>query len=160
CARSANSVLVSIRFLGCHGIVPRPYTGAPRVNHVLNLSVNYVLNLHRLWQHFTGPGGVENGIAQIAPTEISSLIGVWYDVDTHTGIPFFMGSSGSAAVPAGYDELYPGTMDGFKWYDNSGEFRVEVNPDRSVPEGGSFTAFYPAAGALMGGSVVRKLRKP
>jgi hypothetical protein len=113
-----------------------------------------------LWQHFTGPGGVENGIAQIAPTEISSLIGVWYDVDTHTGIPFFMGSSGSAAVPAGYDELYPGTMDGFKWYDNSGEFRVEVNPDRSVPEGGSFTAFYPAAGALMGGSVVRKLRNP
>src|SRR3569832_1901289 len=37
CALSANSVLVSIRFLGCHGISQQPYTAGQSVTYVLNL---------------------------------------------------------------------------------------------------------------------------
>ncbi len=58
-------------------------------------------------------------------------------------------------------DLYLGTMDGYGWYNNSGEFRVELgirSPNGTVPEGGSFAGVYAFALGLMGYSLAKKKR--
>ncbi|MBI1842100.1 MAG: hypothetical protein HYR88_14775 [Verrucomicrobia bacterium] len=77
--------------------------------------------------------GAANGISDLPSTPINALIGVWA-LSGGGGTSFLMGSSGSAVAPAGAVELYMGTMDGYGWANNTGEFRVDVN---GVPDAGS-----------------------
>ena len=78
--------------------------------------------------------GANNGINDLYEP-ICSLIGVW--AYPGGGTAFFMGSNGSAVVPAGATELFLGTMDGYGWANNVGEFIVEINGANSVPDAGA-----------------------
>jgi hypothetical protein len=79
---------------------------------------------------------------------INSLIGVWEG--SGVGIPFEMGASGSAVVPAGATELFLGSMDGYQWNNNLGSFQV------TIPDGGLTAGFL--GSALLGlGALRRKL---
>lgn len=103
--------------------------------------------------------GAENGIADLT-APINSLIGVWFGGGT--GTPFFMGESGSAVVPSGQTSLYLGTMDGYEWSNNTGNFQVGIlvrESGQCVPEGGSFGVMYVFAAGLMGLSVARRMRR-
>lgn len=75
--------------------------------------------------------GAANGIDDLS-APINSLIGVWM-LDDGTGVPFYMGSTGSAIAPAGASELFLGTMDGYGWANNTGAFDVDI----TVPDSGS-----------------------
>jgi hypothetical protein len=75
--------------------------------------------------------GAQNGISDLPNTPICALIGVW--AFPGGGTSFLMGSSGSAVVPLGANQLFLGTMDGFGWANNIGEFTVEVEV-ASVPD--------------------------
>lgn len=74
---------------------------------------------------------------------INSLVGIFIGSG---GADFIeMGSGGSAVVPAGADEFYMGSMDGYQWNNNSGAFNVYVT--ESAPDGGMTIG-------LLGGAIV------
>lgn len=98
--------------------------------------------------------GAENGISNIV-APLNSLIGVWYGGGI--GTTFFMGSSGSATVPAGATDLYLGTMDGYEWNNNSGSFNVTVGVC-GVPDSGSTMLLTGLAMAALAGAA-RKARR-
>jgi hypothetical protein len=96
--------------------------------------------------------GANNGIPDVF-AEACSLMGVF--TGPGFGDIFKMGSIGSVTVPAGATKFYMGTMDGFGWANNNGEFTVELT---AVPEPSTILA-----GALLllpfGASGIRQLRK-
>ncbi len=92
--------------------------------------------------------GGNNGIPDLS-APIDSLIGVW--AFPGGGIPFFMGSSGSAIAPAGTTEFFLGTMDSYGWANNTGSFTVNLTTlhvtPTSTPDAGS-------TAVLLGGSAI------
>ncbi len=86
--------------------------------------------------------GAQNGIPDIGVVPINALIGVFTGA---TPSVFVMGSSGTVTVPAGSTGFYMGTMDGYGWANNTGEFNVSVT---AVPEPGTYLAGLSALGML------------
>jgi hypothetical protein len=78
--------------------------------------------------------GANNGIPDI-DAEVCSLIGVF--TGPSLGEIFKMGSNGSTVVPAGATRFYLGTMDGYGWADNEGQFVVKLSV---VPEPSTYLA--------------------
>jgi hypothetical protein len=61
------------------------------------------------------------------------------------------GSVESVTVPTGATRLFLGTVDGFGWYNNVGQFDVTLtNVTASVPDGGSAMAMLGFALGAMG----------
>lgn len=97
--------------------------------------------------------GAANGINDLPNTPINALIGVW-GLSAGGGIAFLMGSSGSAVVPSGANQLFLGTMDGYGWANNTGSFDVTVS---TVPDAtGSLPLLAGSFGLLVIASAFRR----
>lgn len=67
---------------------------------------------------------------------INSLIGVWIDEnDLALSQSFFIGTGGDFLVPTGATKLYLGSMDGYQWNNNVGEFEVDLTVSRDQTPG-------------------------
>ena len=87
--------------------------------------------------------GANNGIPDIT-APIDSLIGVF--TGPAFGQIFIMGSAGTITVPAGATAFYMGTMDGYGWANNIGQFDVKLE----VPETSSTLILLMPLVGLMG----------
>ncbi len=89
---------------------------------------------------------------------INSLIGVWIDEnDLALSQSFYIGTGGDFVVPTGATELFLGSMDGYQWNNNVGQFVVDltVTRDTPAPEPLTLSLF----GAGLAGIAARRRRK-
>jgi hypothetical protein len=125
--------------------------------------------------------GNENGISDILNVPIDSLIGVFLGAGVPSGPgpspldfssiglsygsltpgldqPFYMGdgSAQSLVVPTGATRLYLGTMDGFGWDNNPGDFHVQFTSENVSPLPDSASTLAMLSAAFAGVSLIRR----
>jgi hypothetical protein len=99
--------------------------------------------------------GAYNGIPDLnAP--LNSLIGAWVNpTNAQDDMAFEIGTEGMFFVPNGATELFLGSMDGYQWNNNEGQFSVDVTANSAVPEPFTLSLF----GAGIAGVVILRRRK-
>jgi hypothetical protein len=79
--------------------------------------------------------GAINGVPDLT-APINSLVGVWIDANNQAlDQSFVIGTGGDFVVPDGATQLYLGSMDGYQWNNNVGQFVVDltITPDDNTP---------------------------
>jgi hypothetical protein len=145
----------------CDPVGPDGAQFVPHDAGAQNGIANVVAPLNSLVGVFLGAGQPDSSAAPPAldfsalGTAFSSLAPglkqVFFIGDGLTGTG--SGSPQSFTIPAGATRLFLGTMDGFEWSNNTGEFTVEVT-QKAVPE--PATALVGGAGLLLLGAVAHR----
>jgi hypothetical protein len=99
--------------------------------------------------------GTVNGVPDLT-AHLDSLIGAWINLtDNSLSQSFEITSGDTYIVPTGADELFLGSMDGYQWNNNEGEFVVSLETHRNVPEPFTLSLF----GAGLAGAAAMRRRK-
>ena len=99
--------------------------------------------------------GTFNGVPDLT-APLNSLVGALINLaDNSLSQSFAISSGGTYAVPNGADELFLGSMDGYQWNNNEGQFVVDVTANREVPEPLTLSLF----GAGLAGAAAMRRRK-
>jgi hypothetical protein len=99
--------------------------------------------------------GTFNGVPDLT-APLDSLIGAWINAgDPALSVSFEIGTGGTFFVPTGATELFLGSMDGYQWNNNVGQFVVDITTNWSIPEPITLSLF----GAGFGATLAMRRRK-